>query len=86
MTTIPRDQLHAQEEMLSLLIVVFGESILHDVFAMHTIEMIPKSMILLVNVVCCYTSSATQAKQWCINVLRKTLQVHQHINLSDNIR
>ena len=56
MTTIPRDQLHhAQEEMLSLFIVVIGESILHDVFAMHTIEMIPKSMILLNNVVCCYT-------------------------------
>ena len=56
MTTIPRDQLHAQEEMLSLFIVVFGESILHDVFAMHTIEMIPKSMILPNNVVCCYTN------------------------------
>ena len=56
MTTIPRDQLHAQEEMLSLFIVVFGESILHDVFAMHTIEMIPKSMILTNYVVCCYTN------------------------------
>ena len=40
-------QLHAQEKTLRLIIEVYGpESILPDVLAMHTIEMIPKSMIL----------------------------------------
>ena len=40
-------QLHAQEKTLRLIIVVYGpESVLPDVLAMHTIEMIPKSMIL----------------------------------------
>ena len=42
------DQLHAQEKTLRLIIVVYGpESVLPDVLAMHTIEMIPKSMILV---------------------------------------
>ena len=41
-------QLHAQEKTLRLIIVVYGpESVLPDVLAMHTIEMIPKSMILV---------------------------------------
>ena len=45
-----RDQRHAQEEVLSLFIVVLGpESGLSDVPAMHTLEMIPKSMILQIN-------------------------------------
>ena len=40
-------QLHAQEKTLRLIIEVYGpESVLPDVLAMHTIEMIPKSMIL----------------------------------------
>ncbi len=39
--------LHAQEKPLSIIIVVEGpESVLPDVPAIHTIEMIPKSMIL----------------------------------------
>ena len=39
--------LRAQEGALHLLIVVCSpESVLPDVLAMHTIEMIPKSMIL----------------------------------------
>ena len=40
-------QLHAQGKTLRLIIEVYGpESVLPDVLAMHTIEMIPKSMIL----------------------------------------
>ena len=42
-----QDPLHAQEERLQLIITVCGpDSVLPDVLAMHTIEMIPKSMIL----------------------------------------
>ena len=42
------DQRHAEEALLCLFIVVCGpESVLPDVLAMHTIEMIPKSMILV---------------------------------------
>jgi phage terminase large subunit-like protein len=38
---------HAQERTLRLIIVVVSpESVLPDVLAIHTIEMIPKSMIL----------------------------------------
>lgn len=44
-----RDPRHAQEEVLCLIIVVCGlESEKSDVLAMHTIEMIPKSMILTI--------------------------------------
>ena len=44
----PSCPLHAQEETLSLIIMVCDpESVLPDVLAMHTIEMIPKSMILM---------------------------------------
>lgn len=41
-----RDQRHAQERPPRLVIVVEGpESVLSDVLAIHTLEMIPKSMI-----------------------------------------
>jgi len=44
-------QFHAQEASLQLVIVVPSlTSVLPDVLAMHTIEMIPKSMILVCNV------------------------------------
>ena len=43
-------RLRAQEATLHLVIAVYGtESVLPDVHAMHTIEMIPKSMILIRN-------------------------------------
>jgi hypothetical protein len=43
-----QDPLHAQETMLQLIIMVYSpESEESDVLAIHTIEMIPKSMILL---------------------------------------
>ena len=46
----PKGPLHAQEDKLQLIIVVYSpESVLPDVLAMHTIEMIPKSMILFTN-------------------------------------
>ena len=43
-----RDPFHAQETMLQLIIVGYSpESEKSDVLAIHTIEMIPKSMILM---------------------------------------
>ena len=46
-----RDPLHAQEARPRLVIVVCGpDSVLPDVLAIHTIEMIPKSMILNLSV------------------------------------
>jgi len=42
-----QDPLHAQERTPQLIIMVHGtDSVLPDVLAIHTIEMIPKSMIL----------------------------------------
>ena len=44
---IPSCPLHAQEKLLHLFIAVCNpESVLPDVLAIHTIEVIPKSMIL----------------------------------------
>ena len=44
---------HAQESLLPLVIVVQSpDSVLPDVLAMHTLEMIPKSMILMLTGEC----------------------------------
>ena len=46
-TGVTRDPLRAQKGRLYLILVVYGpESVLPEVLAIHTIEMIPKSMIL----------------------------------------
>ena len=46
---VTRDPLRAQKRTLYLLLVVYGpESVLPEVLAIHTIEMIPKSMILVI--------------------------------------
>ena len=46
---VTRDPLRAQKKTLYLLLVVYGpESVLPEVLAIHTIEMIPKSMILVI--------------------------------------